>query len=241
MRHRRVTGLRRFKAEPSASLLWETLSVAPSEATASTAACEHMPRRSQRLPFETRCAAITKSGRRCRGKIRSGTEFCVFHDPALTEERRRRNAARGGRRTRRLSNLPDGYLRKLTSRQAVGHAMDRLYREIRLGYLTPEMGRVLFDILTRLLDSGLCDRADAPRRVTGRARADRLRPKVDELLTYSERRAWKKAVARAPASLFQRSDGAQLSSPQDAGLVTAESRGSGHFASTSAIALPAAS
>ncbi len=89
--------------------------------------------------------------------------------------------------------------------------MDRLYREIRLEQLTPEMGRILFDILSRLLDSGLFDRhADGPRPLSGRAKADRLRPKLNALLTNAERRAWKKAIENAPAHLLQR----EVHSPQ---------------------------
>jgi hypothetical protein len=73
--------------------------------------------------------------------------------------------------------------------------MDRLYREIRLGIVTPEMGRVLFDILTRLQDSNLV--ASGPR--PERTKAARMRPKLTELLTRQERAAWKRAVDHATA------------------------------------------
>ena len=63
---------------------------------------------------------MTKSGRRCRGRIRKGSDFCPFHDPNVPEALRRQNAAKGGRSHHRLAHLPDGYLRKLTSRAAVG-------------------------------------------------------------------------------------------------------------------------
>lgn len=205
MRHKHVIGLRRPQVDGHGALLWETLRRSAANGTREDAATMESPRRTLRLPFETQCAAVTKTGRRCRGKIRNGTDFCPFHDPAITEERRRHNAAKGGRTPRRLSQLPGGYLRKLTNRQAVGHAMDRLYREIRLEQLTPEMGRVLFDILSRLLDSGFCDRqVERARPSSGRAKADRLRPKLNALLTNAERRAWKKAIENAPARLLQR-------------------------------------
>jgi hypothetical protein len=75
--------------------------------------------------------------------------------------------------------------------------MDRLYREVRLGLITPDMGNVMFSILTRLLDSELV--RDAARNgAMDRSRSAKLRPKLTELLTRWERAAWRKAVARAP-------------------------------------------
>ncbi|UCE61318.1 MAG: hypothetical protein JSU63_06135 [Phycisphaerales bacterium] len=154
----------------------------------------------RRLPYDTRCCAITKVGRRCRGKIRKGTEFCAFHDPQLAAERRRRQTGKGGSRHHKLSHIPGGYLKKLTSRRAVGDAMDRLYREVRLGMVTPEMGAVLFNVLTRILDAGLYNTKGTAKRPSGRSKADKMRPKLKELLTQAERRAWRRAVANAPAA-----------------------------------------
>ena len=184
-------------------LLWETLTVNRAETSDNDGDRGDLSRRTRRLPFDKRCVALTKSGRRCRGRIRTGSEYCPFHDPAVSAQRRRLNSAKGGRSHRRLSHLPDGYLRKLTNRWSVGNAMDRLYREIRLGVITPDMGRVLFEVLTRLLDSGLLE--DRSTRASGsrRGKADRLRPKFKDLLTHAERRAWREAVADAPAKFLQ--------------------------------------
>ena len=185
-------------------LFWEALTL-PRERNGGSATAEHAVLCPQRLPFDKRCAVITKSGKRCRGRIRPGTEHCPLHDPALASERRLRRAPKGARAHRRLSHLPDGYLRKLTNRAAVGNAMDRLYRELRLGIVTSEMGTVLFNILTRLLDAGLVDSGKLA--ATGnRSKAFRLRPKLSELLTRSERTAWQRAVAMAPASVLQAHD-----------------------------------
>ncbi len=144
----------------------------------------------KRLPFDKRCVALTRSNTRCKGRIRRGREYCVFHDPELVLKRK--NASRRSSR-RHLSHLPDGYLRKLTSTAAVGDAMNRLYREIRLGVITTEMGSVLFGILTRLFDSGLITTGPCPQRT----RAARMRPKLSALLTRKERAAWRKAVGNA--------------------------------------------
>ena len=179
-------------------LFWEALNASTDERNHKTTnGSQTLTVRSRRLPYDTRCIAVTKSGARCRGRIRKGMETCLFHDPEMTAERRRRMAAKSAHTRRRLTHIPDGYLRKLTSISAVGEAMDRLYREVRLGTVTPEMGDLLFKILTRLADSGLVATGPCPQRT----RAARIRPKLRELLTRQERAAWKKAVATAPASV----------------------------------------
>lgn len=160
---------------------------------------------SRRLPFDKRCAAITKTGRRCRGRIREGSDYCFFHDPAIPQQQRWHNCSKGGQNRCHLSHLPDGYLRKLKDRASVGEAMDRLYREVRLGVVTPEMGAVLLGILTRMLDSGLADRTRDGKRPTRRTKVDQIRPKLSELLTPSEHEAWRQAAANAPASFFRMS------------------------------------
>ena len=184
-------------------LLWESLMAPPRTGSSTESRAGNRAGGTRRLPYDKRCAGITKAGRRCRGRIRQGSEFCPFHDPALTAERRRRNAAKGGKSHHRLANLPDGYLRKLTSRRAVGDAMDRLYREVRLGVITPEMGSVLLAILTRIMDTELGGQGTVSTGSRRRSKADRLRPKLAELLTREERRAWRKAVANAPAAFVR--------------------------------------
>lgn len=196
-------------------LLWEALRARLAGVKNSTVLPENIAGASVRLPFDKRCSAITKSGKRCKGKIREGSEHCFFHDPALTLERKRQIAAKGGRRHHRLSHLPDGYLRKLTSLRAVGQAMDRLYREVRLGIVTPEMGQILFTILTRIMDSGILKNTSASPTSSSRARAHQLRPKLSDLLTRAELTAWRKAVANAPAIYLHTAAGKQAGIGED--------------------------
>ncbi|MDM8005143.1 MAG: hypothetical protein QUV05_03190 [Phycisphaerae bacterium] len=150
-----------------------------------------------REPKQKQCAATTRSGTRCKGKARPGQEFCPFHDPNMTAERRREIASRGGRSHRRLSHLPDGYLRRLQTPAAVGEAMDRLYREVRLGIVEPAMGRTLMDILTRLHDRLSRQESTGPQTlrkgptVVQPTKAERIRPKLDEALSQAEMAAWK--------------------------------------------------
>jgi len=184
--------------------------------------------RGPRLPYDQRCAAMTRSGHRCRGKIRLGADFCLFHDPAAAARIRQMSAAKRDPQRNRLAHLPDGYLRKLTSRAAVGEAMDRLYREIRLEVITPQMGEVLFGILTRILDAGLCADQPAGTPASARSKAQRLRPKVRDLLTRAEKIAWKKAVASAPSTFLhpkpQPQNPAQAQEASDAQPLPSEER-----------------
>lgn len=183
-------------------LLWEALTTSGKAAGTTPDLVSKTPIVAARLPFDTRCAKVTKSGRRCRGKIRNKGEFCPLHDPA-NAVRRRDAAAEPRKRKNPLSRLPDGYLRKLSNYAAAGNAMDRLYREVRHGLITPEMGRILFGILTRLMDTGLLENTkNVPRRID-RTKAARLRPRMEDLLTRAEQLAWRNAVAAAPAKILK--------------------------------------
>ena len=192
-----------MKNMSGSALLWETLAVGSSSEKPRKEMSGGAVNRPPRLPFDKRCAGLTREGKRCRGRIKGRSEFCSFHDPAMTPERRKRNAAMGGRSRTNLAHLPGGYLRKLNSLRAVGDAMDRLYREVRLGIVTTEMGAVLFGILTRVLDAGLyVKKSKGP--PSRRAKAVKLRPILAELLTLEERKAWRKAVASAPSDFLRR-------------------------------------
>ncbi len=185
-----------------------------------------------RLPYDNRCRGTTKVGKRCRARIREGSEYCVFHDPEVPGDVRRRIAAKGGKSKRRLSHIPGGYLRPLTERSSIAKAMDRLYREVRLGVLTPEMGRVLFDILCRLLDTDFSESGSAPA-TRRRDSVYRQRGKLEDLLQPQDLEAWDNAVARAPQSHFQLSDEERIQATLDA-----ERKGQ---SAPGAAALPAAS
>lgn len=190
------------------ALLWETLAAGSTSQKRRRDVPYGQTTKAPRLPFDKRCAGITRAGKRCKGRIKTGSEYCSFHDPAMTSEHRKRNAAKGGRSRTNLAHVPGGYLRKVNSLRAVGDAMDRLYREVRLGIVTVEMGTVLFQILTRILDAGLYEpqTKGAP---SLRAKAIKLRPKLAELLTLEERRAWRQAVASAPSDFLRNAERAR--------------------------------
>jgi len=66
------------------------------------------------------------------------------------------------------------------------------------------MGQVLFEVLCRILDSGLADRLSKPIRGKRRGKAEKVRPKLSELLTRAEASAWRQAISQAPESFVQR-------------------------------------
>ena len=96
----------------------------------------------------------------------------------------------------------------MTDRASLGKALDRLYREVRLGIITPEMGRVLFDILCRVMDTDFSEPVvsmESGRR-TRRGKAYRMRGKLNDLLTEPEIEAWDRAVDNAPAEFRRQTD-----------------------------------
>ena len=183
-------------------LFWEALQTHMENVQDHTSTGVEVARTAKRLPFDNRCAAKTKSGHRCRGRVRKGSEFCPFHDPSVSPAERRANAAKGARSRRRLSRLPDGYLRKLKSGAAVSEAMDRLYREVRSGVITPEMGKVLLSILTRIAQTHFNDGGQNGKCTPSQKKMADIEPKLTQLLTYQERAAWRKAVANAPQEVL---------------------------------------
>lgn len=164
----------------------------------------------------------------------------MCHDPEFIDKRRRQRANGNAQRHRRMTHLPDGYLRKLSDRRSVGNAMDRLYREVRLGVITPEMGGVMFDILTRLLDSGLADANGVPK-APHRSKAERIRPKLRDVLTRAERAAWRKAVANAPLEALKEASSRPASGLQSDQRRSAVDQPASHKARPVRLAMPVAS
>jgi hypothetical protein len=106
---------------------------------------------SVRLPGVTRCAATTKAGRRCRGKARPDSPYCVFHDPELDLSSRRRSNAHKPRLVRPTRYHLPGVASRLTTRKGITAALDKLYNDTRDGQISPQAGQALFGMLERLL------------------------------------------------------------------------------------------
>ena len=155
------------KTENSA-LLWEALRLPVVEAgnTGTVSGCRTGGLK--RLPFDSRCVARTKDGRRCRCKARAGSDYCPFHDPSITAETRRAKARKAAQSRRARPALPKGYPRRLNTPEAARVALERLYLETRAGLVTPRQARALLQIINRLLDS-LPDHGSAGLTVPGLA------------------------------------------------------------------------
>lgn len=178
-------------------LLWEALGADLRRMKQEAASDVDVAGPGSRLHLDKRCTAITKAGRRCRGRARAGLHFCPFHDPAVSAEQRRENAAKGGRSRDRLAQLLEGYPRRLSSTAAIGKALDCLYREIRAGLVSSEMGRVLLSILIHIMDTQIKGSSPDPKERKRRSKVDRMRPKLEELLAQAEQAASRVAVANA--------------------------------------------
>ncbi len=145
---------RRSTKKKKAMLLWERLPSARQGDDAKPHA-GHAPGLPKRVPGDGRCTARTLSGRRCRGRVRAGSEFCAFHDPSGTAEVRRANAAKAAQARRAKPKLPKGYPRRLTTPEAACAALGQLYLETRAGLVTPQQAQVLMQILERMLQEWL--------------------------------------------------------------------------------------
>lgn len=142
----------RLRRSAKVRLLWEMLRRPARQADEAKVGLTSLAEVPKRLPGDRRCVAWTRSGRRCRGRIRPGSEFCAFHDPSITAEKRRANAIKAAQTRRTRASLPKGYPRRLTTPEAARAALERLYAEIRAGVVTPEQARLLLEVLQRLLD-----------------------------------------------------------------------------------------
>ena len=127
-----------------------------------------------RLPGDNRCAALTKTGRRCKGRTRNGSQYCIFHDPSLDLGARRRAARTRPRARKRTQYHMNGVASRLTTRRGINAALDRLYNDTRAGLIPPEAGQVLFNMLERLWDAYSKNRAAGTASGEDRSRAARL-------------------------------------------------------------------
>ena len=157
-----------------------------------------------RLPADTRCAAVTKKGTRCKGRIHTGGEYCYFHDPDVE-----RPARRGG--SRRRAYHVDGVSSRLTTRRGITQALERLYHDTQMGIVPPDVGRALFEMLERMLHLYHETRPRRNPQRTDRSQAARLLRRLARTYVQAER-GKRQVVPRVPASA--RSAAAPATGPQ---------------------------
>ena len=122
-----------------------------------------------------RCGAMTRVGRHCRCRRAPGSEFCAFHDPVLAAQIREKAQAKREERRRQMGALPEGYLKTLTNVDGIASALDRLYREVRLGVISPRTASVMLAIVDRLLAYDKLVSAVGRRRANKKLRALEVR------------------------------------------------------------------
>ncbi len=139
-------------------------------------------RRLRSIQAEDRCSALTRIGRRCRCRRARGSEFCNFHDPEIAAQIRERARLKREDKKRQLALLPDGFVKSLNSVDGIATALDSLYREVRLGVVSPRTASVMLAIIDRLLVYEKLVATVGKRRVTKRQRAFEVRQQLAEVL-----------------------------------------------------------
>lgn len=152
-------------------LLWETLSEIQKGAS------------TLRLPGDLRCAALKKSGLRCKGRVLRNGEFCAFHDPQAQEARRGKRRSPARQSQYHLDGIPS----RLTTRRGVTLALDRLYNDTRTGLIQAEAGQVLFGMLERMLDGHVPNHRKSSGR-PDRSRAAVLRRRLARIYISTDRK-----------------------------------------------------
>ena len=176
-----------------------------------------------RLPGDKRCAGMTKAGTRCKGRSRNGSQFCIFHDPSIDLAARRRAAGHKPKTKKRTQYHLDGVASRLTTRQGITAALDRLYNDTRAGLVAPETGQVLFNALERLLEAYNKTRATKTGSGQDRSRAARLcRKLAKSYIALAERSRISCALPGDPRSAKETAPAVPHSGPSRLKLHSAE-------------------
>ena len=157
-------------------------------------------RRLRSVQPDDRCSATTRIGRRCRCRRAQDSVYCNFHDPEISARIREKARQKREERKAQLANLPDGYMKSLNSADGVASALDNLYREVRLGVVSPRTAQVMLAIIDRLLvyEKLLAD--NGKRRVNKKQRGQEIREQLaavmDELKLPAPARPIKTTVTQ---------------------------------------------
>ena len=163
-------------------LLWEAVGGKRFRSQSSTPTIQPISTRVRSMQAGDRCTAHTRVGRQCRCRRARGSEFCAFHDPEISARIRAKAKAKREARKRQLASLPDAYLKTLTSPDGVGTALEHLFREVRLGVISPRTAQVMLAIVDRLLAYDRLLKTVGPRKANRKLRALEVRQQVMHLL-----------------------------------------------------------
>lgn len=98
------------------------------------------------------CRKKKRDGNRCRGKARSGSSFCLFHDPAMAERQQASRSAGGKQRSKPAAVLPaDTNDLPLATVQDCAAMLGQTINHVRKGQLDPRIGNCLAVLTAQLL------------------------------------------------------------------------------------------
>ena len=164
------------------TLLWEAAHDSGMSKKGRQGVVQPISSRLRSIQQPDRCTAITRVGRRCRCKKAEGSDFCSFHDPVISAQIREKAQAKREAKKRELSSLPEGYLKTLSTIDGIADALDRLYREVRLGIVSPRTASVMLAIIDRLLEYDKLVSTVGRRRTSKKQRAKEVRQQVGKAL-----------------------------------------------------------
>lgn len=163
-------------------LLWEAVGKKKIANKPAAGTVKAITTRHRHIQADDRCMANTRIGRRCRCRRASGSEFCNFHDPAIAAQIRERAKAKRETKRRQLAGLPEEYMRTLTSPDGIAHALEHLFREVRLGVVSTRTAQILLGILDRMLAYDRLLGTVGPRKANRKIRAREVHHQVMQLL-----------------------------------------------------------
>ncbi len=171
------------------TLLWEAARESSMKKDGKPTVVQPISSRLRGMQSPDRCTATTRIGRRCRCRKAQGSEFCCFHDPVISAQIREKAQAKREAKKRELSSLPEGYLKTLTSMDGISSALDRLYREVRLGIVSPRTAGIMLAIVDRLLEHDKLVSSGGQRRTSKKLRAKEVRKEVGVALDDLKQRS----------------------------------------------------
>jgi len=159
-------------------LLWEAVGKNKMPRKGVQAVAQPISTRLRGIQAQDRCEAMTRNGRRCRCRKARESSFCNFHDPEISARIRQRAAEKRAERKAALAGLPTEYTKSLGSMDGIVAALDGLFREVRLGVVSPRTASIMISIVDRLMIYDKLVSEGGKRRVSKRLRAQEVRAQL---------------------------------------------------------------
>ncbi len=163
-------------------LLWEAVGGKKVPKKGVNAVAQPISTRLRSMQSSDRCEAMTRSGRRCRCRKAAESQFCNFHDPEISARIREKARQKREERKAQMAAVPTEYMKSLSSVDGITQALDCLFREVRLGVVSPRTAGMMLSIIDRVLVYDKLVRENGPRRVSKRIRALEVREQLAGVL-----------------------------------------------------------